>query len=54
VRRLQETWVQHGSRVEAQGDSAEIERLLQDELEQVSKADAGWRMLYRRRTDGKL
>jgi len=54
VRRLQETWLQHGSRVDAGGDSAEIERLLQHELERLSDADAGWRTLFRRRADGKL
>jgi len=54
MRRLKETWVLHGTRVAVEGDAIEIERLLKDELEEVSVTDGGWRTLLRSRADGRF
>jgi len=54
VRCLRETWVRNGPRVEARGDAVAIERMLKDDLDKLSETDGGWRLLFRRRSDGRL
>lgn len=51
---LTETWVLADGNMTAGGDSAEIDRLLTAELEQIGTTDGGWRRLFRHRADGSL